>query len=450
MIRVQGRDVAVTGVGLVSPFGSSLEAFGDAVLAGRSAGAPVTTFDASHFPTSIAAQVSLAERIALRSDELLRPWADADDWKSVFGIAAARRALDDALWQHRRPPSNRIAVVLGTGLSSLSRRELEEDFVPFLEERGGPRTADQERIDRESCTLDLARFGRQVLHRAEPASPKRHLTDGVNRAVSHLADANGRSLSHFGACAASTQAIGDAYRMIRDGYADAAIAGGMDSMVHPFGMISFMLLGALSTRNDTPGAACRPFHRDRDGFLMGEGAAMFVLELESRAKERGAKIYGRIAGYGASVDGYNVTAPRPDGAGAAAAMRHALKDGGFAAADVGYVNAHGTGTGLNDTAEAKAVRAVFGEARVPISSVKPVFGHTIAAAGAMEVAACLAAMASDRLPPTPNLTLDAVDPECVELDHIVGSGRTGCPAILMTNNYGFGGQNASLLLERVG
>lgn len=436
MIRARGREVVVTGVGLVSPLGASFDAFADAVIAGRSAGAAVETFDASLFPTSIAAQVPLAERIALRSDALLQPWIDADDWKSVFGIAAAARALEDAAWPRRRPPANRIAVVLGTGLSSLSRSELEEDFLPFL--------------DTETRTLDLAHFGRSVLSRSKPASPKRHLTDEVNRAVCRLADAGGRSLSHFGACAASTQAIGDAFRMIRDGYADAAIAGGMDSMVHPFGMISFMLLGALSTKNGDAAAACKPFHKDRDGFLMGEGAAMFVLELESRAKERGAKIYGRVAGYGSSVDGYNVTAPRPDGSGAAAAMRHALKDGGFVPRDVGYVNAHGTGTGLNDPAEAKAVRTVFGDGLVPISSVKPVFGHTIAAAGAMEAAACFAAMAKDRLPPTLNLTLDAVDPECIGLDHVVDGGRKGCPAILMTNNYGFGGQNASLLLERVG
>lgn len=435
MIRAKGRTVVVTGVGLVSPLGSSFDAFGDAVVAGRSAALPVATFDASLFPTSIAAQVSLAERIGFRSDPMLKAWVDADDWKSVFGIVAARRALDDAAWQKRRPPASRIAVVLGTGLSSLSRSELEEDFLPYL--------------DAETRTLDLARFGRHVLERTRTAAPKRHLTDEVNRAISQLADARGRSLSHFGACAASTQAIGDAFRMVRDGYADAAIAGGMDSMIHPFGMISFMLLGALSTRNAEETRACKPFHRDRDGFLIGEGAAMFVLELESRAKQRGAKIYGRVVGYGSSVDGWNVTAPRPDGSGAAAAMRHALRDAKLVAKDVGYVNAHGTGTGLNDPAESKAVRDVFGDNLVPISSVKPVFGHTIAAAGAMETAACLASMAHDRLPPTPNLTLDAVDPECQGLDHVVAGGRKGCPAILMTNNYGFGGQNASLLLERV-
>jgi 3-oxoacyl-[acyl-carrier-protein] synthase II len=288
-----------------------------------------------------------------------------------------------------------------------------------------------------------------VLERSSPASPRRHLTDEANRAVSRLADARGRSLSHFGACAASTQAVGDAFRMVRDGYADAAIAGGMDSMVHPFGMISFMLLGATSTKPEAK-TACKPFHKDRDGFLMGEGSAMFVLELESRAKERGATIYAEVVGYGSSTDGYNVTAPRPDGAGAAAAMRHALRDAGLGPADVGYVNAHGTGTGLNDPAEARAVISVFGEGRVPISSVKPVFGHTIAAAGALEMAACLGAIAKNALPPTPNLSPETVDPECHGLDHVFpDAARRPCPEILMTNNYGFGGQNASLLLKRV-
>lgn len=425
----------VTGVGMVSPAGPTFEAFADTVLAGRSCGGAVVPFDASLFPTRIAAQVPMAERIALRGDAEARPFADADDWKTALGIAAVRRALADAAWERSRPPADRVAVVLGTGLSSLSRTELEQDFLPYL--------------DASTGELDVTRFGRAVLERVSPQSPRRHLTDELNRAVSRIADARGRSLSHFGACAASTQAIGDAFRMIRGGFADAAIAGGADSMIHPFGMISFMLLGALSTRNATPAAACRPFHRERDGFLIGEGAAMLVLELEERAKERGAKIHGEVVGYGSSVDGYNVTAPRPDGAGALAAMKHALRDAGMSPRDVGYVNAHGTGTALNDPAEARAVRDLFGEGGVPISSVKPVFGHAIAAAGALEAAACLAAMARDALPPTPNLDAAGVDPECAGLDHVTGGARKGCPEVLMTNNYGFGGQNASLLLRRI-
>ena len=432
---MSARRVVVTGIGLVSPAGSAFVPFAEAVCAGRSAGAPVVTFDASRFPTTIAAQVPLAERVAIRSDPDARPFADADDWKTAFGIAAARRALLDAGWERSRPPAERVAVVLGTGLSSLSRSELEQDFLPYLGADG--------------TSLDLARFGREVLRRAAPASPRRHLTDEANRAIGRIADARGRSLSHFGACAASTQAVGDAFRMVRDGRADAAIAGGMDSMVHPFGMISFMLLGALSTQNAAAGEACKPFHKDRDGFLMGEGAAVFVLEDEARARARGARIHGEIAGYGSSVDGYNVTAPRPDGAGAAAAMRHALRDARLEPRHVGYVNAHGTGTGLNDPAESRAVRDVFGEGGVPISSVKPVFGHTIAAAGALELAACLGAIAQGRLPPTPNLDADSVDAECRGLDHVVGAGREAAPEVLMTNNYGFGGQNASLVLKRV-
>lgn len=436
MIRAKNRRVVVTGVGLVSPSGGTLDALASAVVTATSSGAPVETFDASQFPTTIAAQVPLAERIAIRSDLEAKPFVDADDWKTAFGIAAARRALADAAWERDRPPADRIAVVLGTGLSSLSRSELEEDFLPFLHPDG--------------ASFDLASFGRRVLDRVAPASPRRHLTDEANRAVSRLADARGRSLSHFGACAASTQAVGDAFRMVRDGYADAAMAGGMDSMVHPFGMISFMLLGATSTKNADAKTACKPFHKDRDGFLMGEGAAMFVLELESRAKARGATIYAEVVGYGSSIDGYNVTAPRPDGAGAAAAMRHALRDAGLEPRDVGYVNAHGTGTGLNDPAETKAVISVFGDGRVPISSVKPVFGHTIAAAGALEMAACLGAFAKDALPPTPNLSPETVDPECRGLDHVFpGAKSRRCPDVLMTNNYGFGGQNASLILRRV-
>ena len=179
---------------------------------------------------------------------------------------------------------------------------------------------------------------------------------------------------------------------------------------------------------------------------------MFVVELRERAKARGAKILGEIVGYGSSSDGYNVTAPRPDGSGAAAAMRHALRDAKLKAQDIGYVNAHGTGTGLNDPAESKAVRDVFGAAaeHTPISSVKPVFGHAVAAAGAMEVAACLAAFERNAIPATLNLdSPDDVDPEAKGLDHVIAKSRRGCPDVIMTNNYGFGGQNASLILKRV-
>lgn len=432
------RRVAITGVGLVSPTGDGFEAFADAIVRGVSAATEIRAFDASPFPTRFAAQVAPEEMSRARGHRLARPFVDVDDLKSAWGVLAAERAIADSGWNSVKHAPERSAVILGTGLSSLVKTELEEDFLPWLDEDGD---------------FDLARYGAEIARRARPPrSPARHLTDGANRAITQLAGTTGASLSHFGACAASTQAIGDAYRRVRDRRADAAICGGMDSMIHPFGMISFFRLGALSSRNDDMANACRPFQSARDGFLMGEGAAMLVLEPLDAARARGARIFAEIVGYGSSADGYNVTAPRPDGAGAAAAMRGALRDAGLAPEAIGYVNAHGTGTGLNDPAEARAVRDVFGAhaARLPISSVKPVLGHTIAAAGAFEVAACLAAIARDRIPPTSSLTsLDAVDAECRGLDHVLQGGRAGCPDLLMTNNYGFGGQNASLILQRL-
>ena len=258
MIRASGRRVVISGAGVVSPCGSSLAELGAAVIEGRSAAAPIATFDATLFPTSIAAAVSVEERIEVRRDREAAAFADVEDLKTAFGIVAARRALADAGWEGSREAAERVAVVLGTGLSSLSRAELEEDFLPFLE--------------RDAFGFDLAGYGRTFRDRARAQSPARHLTDQANRVIARLADAGGRSLSHFGACAASTQAIGDAFRMVSDGAADAAIAGGMDSMVHPFGMISFILLGALSTKSTPPARACKPVHKDRDGFLLWEGA----------------------------------------------------------------------------------------------------------------------------------------------------------------------------------
>ncbi len=429
------RRVVVTGVGLVTPCGGTLAAVGEAACAGRSAAATIASFDAGAFPTRFAAQVPPPDRAAAAADPDGGELAAAGDWKGAFGVLAARRAIAHSRWiAGSALPPERVGLFLGTGLSSLSIAELEEEVLPYLAASAG---------------IDLRRMGAEAGSHPGSPLPWRHLTDRVNRIVARLAGAAGGSASHFGACAASTQAIGEAFRRVRDGSLDAALAGGMDSMVHPFGMISFMLLGALSTKNERPAEGCRPFHRGRDGFLLGEGAAVFVIEERGAALARGATIHGELRGYGASLDGYHVTAPRPDGAGARAAMERALEDAGVRPEEIGYVNAHGTGTELNDPAEAAAVRAVFGRkaAALPISSVKPVVGHLVAAAGAIETAVCLAAFALDRLPPTANLDAASVDPDCGGLGHLFEA-RPGCPEIVMTNNYGFGGQNASLVLAK--
>ena len=430
---MKGRRVVVTGVGLVSPCGSTLDDLGEALFRGRSAAAPIRRFPAASFGIGVAAQVPDEEWTRARTDPQARGFLLADDAKSAWGVLAARRALADARFPEWRPDPERIAISIGTGLSSVTRAELEEDLL-------GAVAAD--------ATIDMESVGRSVAARGT-WSPWRHLTDGLNRRLAEIAEASGRSVSHFGACAASTQAIGDGYRMVREYAADVAIVGGADSMVHPFGLVSFLLLGALG-KDELPQRTCKPFHRSRNGFLLGEGACFLVLEDHRAASERGARMLAEIVGYGSSCDGYNLTAPRPDGAGAAAAMRAALDDAKLAPERIGWVNAHGTGTELNDPAEANAMRSVFGghAGKVPISSVKPVTGHLVAAAGAIEVASCLAAFRADRIPHTANLDPADVDPECRGLLHLC-TPMDGCPELVMTNNYGFGGQNASLILKRV-
>lgn len=421
------RRVVVTAVGVVSAVGNDFETFGDALLSGRSGGGPVTAFPADGFPTRIAAEVEHVPDVPE-----LASLAEIGDRKTLFGVLAARSAWQDggrAAVEALEP--SRIAVSLGTGLSSVVLGELEEDLVPYLDDG----------------SIDFAAYGRELLEHGTFA-PARHLTDAANRRVAALFGARGASLSHFSACAASLQSVGWGLQAIRRDRADVVIAGGQDSMVHPFGMISFMLLGALSQRNDDPTGACRPFDKSRDGFLMGEGAAVMVLEEREHALERGARIYGELVGYGTSVDGHNATAPDPEGAGAAAAMRSALADASLDPSAIGYMNAHGTGTQLNDPAEAKAISEVFGAhaGQVAVSSVKPIIGHTIAAAGALEVLTCLAALDKSRLPP--NLNLSEPAPECTGLDLVEAGGRSAEVEYIMTNNYGFGGQNASLVIKR--
>ncbi len=264
----------------------------------------------------------------------------------------------------------------------------------------------------------------------------------------HLAsmfDAQGPNLNCLTACAASSQAIGEATEIIRRGDADAMISGGTHSMIHPFGVTGFNLLTALSTRNDEPHRASRPFDRLRDGFVLGEGAAMIILEELEHAKARGAKIYGEILGYGTTADAYRITDIHPEGRGAIGCMRMAIKDAGIAASDVDYVNAHGTSTTVNDRVETKACKEVFGEGPngKPISSTKSMMGHLIAAAGVTELIVCLMAIRDNVLPPTINY--ENPDPDC-DLDYVPNEARETPCNIALNNSFGFGGQNISLVV----
>ncbi len=402
------RGVVVTGVGVWSAAGVGLDALADVLQGHACCGRPW----AGALPISLAATVP-------------EPVPDApgfpDDRKASLALAALSGALSDAGlhgvdgW----PAPARRAVFLGTGLSSVTPGELEDDVYPHLVDG---------RFDRDAMARDLA---------PDRAAPRRHLPGRVTAEVARRVGADGPTGTSFSACAAAAQAIAEGAWAIRRGEVDVAIVGGHDAMVHPLGLLSFVVLGALSP------TGCRPFDRGRDGFVIGEGAALFVLEGEDHARARGARIRARVLGAGTSVDAYNVTAPHPAGAGAELAMRRALRDAGLSAGDVDYVNAHGTGTPLGDSAECAAIDRVFGGA-VAVSSIKGAVGHTIAAAGAIEAAACVAALERGFLPGTAGLE----EPDPGLSGRLLTRPVDEAPAIVLSNSFGFGGQNCALLLGR--
>jgi 3-oxoacyl-[acyl-carrier-protein] synthase II len=339
-----------------------------------------------------------------------------DDRKAALAWAAARDLLGSELDGGRQSAPERRGIWLGTGLSSLTPDELEVDLYPFLDGAGS--------FDRVAIARDLA---------ADRPAPRRHLPERVTQAIGAAWGAS-RAETSFSACAAAAQSIAQAARAVARGDVDVAVAGGHDSMIHPIGILSFVVLGALSP------SVGRPFDRHRDGFLLGEGAALLRLEREDDAIARGAPILARWLGAGTSVDAHNVTAPHPEGHGAALAMRRALKDAGITAADVDYVNAHGTGTPVGDRAESMAIRAVLGD--VPVSSFKGAVGHTIAAAGAVELALALAAFQDGGLPAS--VGLEDLDPDCPA--NVLVAPLTRRPRAILSNSFGFGGQNCAIVL----
>ncbi len=377
---------------------------------------------------------------ALQQDRFCgRPWAGAlpiqhvgscddavpthpefpDDRKAGLAFAAARESVACAGgWEHVAP--HRRAVFLGTGLSSVTPVELETDLYPHLDDGG--------RFDRVAMAQDLS---------MNRCAPRRHMPARVTAGLCAELGATGPSGTSFSACAAASQAIGEGLHALRRGDADIALVGGHDSMIHPLGMLSFVVLGALSPTR------CRPFDPTRDGFMIGEGAGMLVLERASAAKARGVSVLGVLAGVGTSVDAWNATAPHPKGVGAALAMSRALVNARVTPADVDYVNCHGTGTPLGDRAECSAIRQVFGDRSLPISTIKGALGHTIAAAGAVEAIASVLALQHGFLPGTVGHgDLDA------EFDvDVVRRSRPIQPNVIVSNSFGFGGQNCSLVFS---
>lgn len=418
-----GRAV-ITGVGVVSPFGVGLTRMWDGLAEGRSAVGPIRSFDASTFPTRVAGCVPTAASLnswAPSLSEHVPAWQDAGslrDRKVAFLLVAAQEA-----WRQAQcgAAERHAAVSLALGLE----QAMLEDFGPLVVDGAIDWTREP------SAKLPETRFRSRV-----------SLGSALLRQMLAL---RGATTIHVSACAASAMAIGHALALIARGTTDIVLCGGADSMVNPLGIGGMSRLGAPSPRHTAD--ACRPFDARRDGLVVGEGAAVFVVELEERARARGIEPLAHLLGYGSSQDGYKATAPRPDGTAAARAMSRSLERARLAPEELGYINAHGTGTPLNDPAEVRAIRLALGQAAetIPVSSIKGAVGHLMAASGAIELAASLMVFTRDLLPGTAHYQVP--DPEC-DLDIIGPAPRARRIDSVLSNSFGFGGQNACVVLGR--
>ncbi|MCU1466553.1 MAG: 3-oxoacyl-(acyl-carrier-protein) synthase 2 [Actinomycetia bacterium] len=412
--RVDGLDhrgrvrVAVTGLGVKTGAGSDIETFWSTLAAGRSTAAGITRYDPSDLPVRFGCEVVDFDPTAYLGAKDAR----RVDRVTQLGFAAAADALADA-GEHRCDPA-RSAVIVGTGVGGLITLE---EQVTIYNEKGSARVS--------------------------PFLVPMMMANATAGTIAMQFGWKGPNFCVATACAASANAIGEAARLIRDESADIVMTGGSESCLTPTAISAFARMTALSSRNDDPEHASRPFDADRDGFVMGEGAAALVLERWDHAVARGAHIYGEVVGYGRNADAYHITAPSPGGEGAAACMQLALEDAGLSPGAIGHVNAHGTSTPMNDAAEAEAIGKVFGGAAPPVTSTKGVTGHLIGAAGATEAIACLLTFAHGAIPPTANLEHLG---EEIALDVVAGGPRSLDPAPALSNSFGFGGHNATLVL----
>ena len=407
------RRVVVTGVGVVSPLGCGNGKNWDALVAGKSGIGEITRFDATDMPVRIAGEVK---------DFNPEDFIDKKEIKKMdlfiqYSLAAAHYAMEDSGLVIDESNAERVGVLVGAGLGGLPSIER---YHTALQEGGYKK---------------ISPFFIPMLI--------------INLAPGHISikyGAKGPNISSVSACATGSHSIGDAYQIIRRGDADAMIAGGTESTVTPLGIGGFAVMKALSTRNDDPQGASRPFDKNRDGFVLGEGSGIVVLEEYESAKKRGAKIYAEVVGYGLTGDAYHLTAPAPGGEGAARCMAMALKNAGLNPGDVDYINAHGTSTPMNDLYESMAIRKVFGDQKLMVSSTKSMTGHALGAAGGLEAVFTLMAMDKGVVPPTINYS--EPDPECT-LDYVPNTARDARVNCAMSNNLGFGGTNATLLFKKV-
>lgn len=409
------RRVVVTGLGTINPVGGDVDSTWRGLLDGTSGIGSITSIDASDLTSQIAGEITDFDVEAFMPRRQARRM---DRYAQLFWVAA-REALDDAGIAHEPddPAAYRTGVVVGSGIGGVAT--FEEELTTLLEV--GP-------------------------HRLSPFGIPKIIANLAGGQVSIDFNLYGPNTTIVTACAASANAIGDAAAIITRGAADVMLAGGADAAITRFAMGGFAQARALSTRNDDPQGASRPFDANRDGFVMSEGAAALVLEEREHALERGATIYAEFVGYGMSADGYHVTLPRPGGAGAARAMQTALDDAGIVAEQVSYINAHGTSTAANDVTETMAIKSVFGDTayRIPVSSTKSMTGHLLGGAGAIEAVASVLSIRDGIVAPTINLT--DPDPEC-DLDYVPGVARNVEVEYAMSNSFGFGGHNVVLLFR---
>lgn len=406
--------VAITGVGAVTPLGTGVDKFWSRILAGESAVERITLLDPSEYSTQIAAEVK---------DFVAEDWLDKKEARRIdrfiaFAAAAAQMAMQDSGIQLTDELREEFGVLIGSGIGGLTflgeqhRRQIE----------GGP-------------------------SKVSPFLVPYMIPDMASGYVSILHGLKGPNTCVVTACATGANAIGDAYHIIKRGDATCMLAGGSEAPINELGLGGFCAARAMTTRNDEPHRASRPFDKDRDGFIIGEGSAVFVMEDYDFAKKRGAKIYGEVVGYGMAGDAYHITQPDPEADGAYRASRMALRTAGVKPEEIGYINAHGTSTYYNDKGETHAIKRAFGEQayKIPVSSTKSMIGHTLGAAGAIEALICILAMRDGKLPPTINY--ETPDPEC-DLDYIPNVARDAQVSLSMSNSYGFGGHNVSLILKR--
>jgi 3-oxoacyl-[acyl-carrier-protein] synthase II len=408
------KKVVVTGLGCVTPVGLNVKETWEALLAGKSGAGPITHFDASKHKTQIAAEVKGFDGTALLGQREARKM----DRFTQFAMAATLEAMVQAKLTVDESNRDRVGIVIGTGIGGILTL-MEQAEV--MRERGPDRVS--------------------------PFLVPMMISDGAAGMIAIRVGARGPNMALATACASGNNAIGEALEMIRRGAADVMIAGGAEAALTPVAMAGMNVMGALSTRNDDPLTASRPFDKNRDGFLMGEGAGVLILESLEHAQARGVNILCELSGYGTTDDAYHISAPAENGAGAAMSMQLALENAGLTVNDIGYINAHGTSTPLNDKSETAAIKTVFGERayKIPVSSTKSMTGHLLGASGALEAAVCTQVLLNNILPPTINYKTP--DPAC-DLDYVPNQPRKAEPAHVMSNSFGFGGHNATLVFSR--